>query len=425
MSFKNNHITVFEYQSLKLNQVIDGIVFDSSMLKALQSYYGNNGVPYFSLIHNGVRFNKYVGVIQIGETVIEILPKVDNAQQGRNEQTKWRDILIDMLLAVGVFEIHTPSSSSLKVRHNSILELYFEIFVKEVEYLLRNGLVKQYLKKEGNVNVLKGNIQFGKHIQQNITRQERFFVRYTIYDVEHTLHCIIYKTIKLLKHINRSNQLYSRIGVLLLNFPEMPDIKVSETTFEKISLNRKTQVYKTAIEISKLLLLKYHPDIRKGKNDVLALMFDMNLLWERFVLESMRKYTKLSNTTITAQTTKQFWRPESGYTSKIKPDIVLNKNRDNCIVLDTKWKNLNGNNPLPNDLRQIYIYYEYFSAKRVALIYPSNEFSQYSGVFLDPINGDKSHKKCCVLSIAVEPKIKVWQKNIYERFNNWLEFEKS
>ena len=103
MSFKNKHITVFEHQSVKLNQVIDGIEFNGSMLKVLQSYFGENGVPYYSLIHNGVRFNEYVGVIQIGETIIEVLPKADNSQKGADEKKKWRDILIDMLFAVGIF----------------------------------------------------------------------------------------------------------------------------------------------------------------------------------------------------------------------------------------------------------------------------------------------------------------------------------
>ena len=424
MSSKSKHITVFEHQSVKLKQVIDGVEFNSTILKALQSYYGDNGVPYFSLIHNGVRFNEFVGVIQIGETIIEVLPKADNSQKGVDEKRKWRDILIDMLFAVGIFEIHAPSSSSLKVKHNTILDLYFEIFIREVEYLLHNGLVKQYRKKEGNVSALKGNIQFGKHIQQNIIHQERFYVRYTTYDVEHKLHFIIFKTIKLLKQINTNNQLHSRIGALLLHFPEMPDIKVSKATFKKISFNRKTQVYKNAIEISKLLLLQYHPDVRNGRNNVLALMFDMNRLWEQFVFVSLRKH-KPTHTTITAQTSKYFWKPETGFCSKIKPDIVVNKNTDNCIVLDTKWKNLNGYNPSPDDLRQMYVYHEYFSAKRVALIYPSVDTSKSSGIFLDPTTSKELAKECSVLSLAVEPKIRVWQKNIYDTFNEWLEIEKT
>jgi len=43
---KSKHITVFEHQVIKLNQEIDGVLFDSTRLKGLQSYYGENGVPY-------------------------------------------------------------------------------------------------------------------------------------------------------------------------------------------------------------------------------------------------------------------------------------------------------------------------------------------------------------------------------------------
>lgn len=404
-----------------MNQEIDGVLFDETRLKALQSYYGVNGVPYYSLIHNGIRFNEYVGVIQVGETLIEVLPKADNSLKGSNEKNRWRDILIDMLFAVGVFDIHAPSNSSLKLKSNSILDLYFELFIREVEYLLHNGIVKQYRKKEGNVTALKGSILFGKHIQQNVTHQERFYVRYSTYDLEHNLHSILYKTIKLLKHINTNVELHSRIGALLLHFPEMPDIKVSESTFEKLVFNRKTQSYKTAIDISKLLLLKYHPGVSKGRNNVLALMFDMNKLWEQFVFISIRKH-KEKQTTITAQTSKYFWKPEIGYRSKIRPDIVFNIDKNDCVVLDTKWKNLNGYNPSPDDLRQMYVYHEYYNAKRVALIYPGTNTSKSSGIYLDPITSKEIDKECSVISLSVEPRIREWQKNIYETFNNWLTF---
>lgn len=412
------YITVFEHQAIKLNQEFDGVKFDAPRLKALQTYYGEKGVPYFSLIHNGVRFNEYVGVIQVGDTVIEVLPKADKLPGASNEKTEWRNILVKMLFAVGVFDIQAPSSSFLKLKSNSILDLYFELFIKEVEYLLHNGLVKQYRKKEGNVTALKGCLQFGKNIQQNLTHQERFYVRHTTYDVEHKFHFILYKTIRLLRQINTNTGLHSRIGALLLHFPEMPDVKVSEATFDKFVFNRKTQSYKKAIDIARLLLLQYHPDVIKGRNNVLALMFDMNKLWEQFVYVSLRKH-KTPSTTITSQTSKFFWQPESGYQSKIIPDIVVNKGRDDCVVLDTKWKNLNGYNPSPDDLRQMYVYLQYYNAKRVALIYPGKG-SPISGVYLHTKTGRKTDKGCSVISLSVKPDITQWQKDINERFETWM-----
>lgn len=415
MRNQDNHIVVFEHEALRFDKGEKRI--SELQYNALQKYYGS-GVPYFRLIYNGVQFNEYVGVIQIGKTTIEVLPKADKNSNSKIEENKWRDILIGMMRSVGGFTIKSTSSSNLKIKPNSILDLYFEMFINEVEYILHSGLIKKYRKKEGNVFALKGSLQFNKHIHYNLTHQERFYVRHTTYDVEHQLHIILYKAIQLIKQINSSASLHSRIGSLLLNFPEMPDVKVTETTFNKLIFNRKTEHYKKGIEIAKLLLLQYHPDISKGKNDVLALMFDMNLLWEKFIYVSLRKHKK-STTKITAQTSKLFWKPDNGNRSSMKPDIWI-QNESESIILDTKWKNLNGYNPSPDDLRQMYVYHEYYKAKKVALVYPGIINENRNGLFLDPTTSLPLDKECSVITIEVENNIRKWQENINKQFSNWI-----
>lgn len=418
MHNNKNHITVFEYQSIKLDEIVNGVQFTKDKLTAMQVYYGEKGVPYFSLTHYGIRFNEYVGVIQVGNLLIEVLPKAD---RNDTDETKWRDVLIGMLRASGSFNISVTSESSLKVKHNTILDLYFEMFIKETEYLLHTGLVKKYRKKQGNVTSLKGCLQFGKHIQQNSTHQERFYVRYTTYDNNHLLHAIVYKTICLLKKINTNGALQNRIEVLLLHFPEMNEVKISPAIFEKLTFNRKTQSYKKVINIARLLLLQYHPDVSKGRNGVLALMFDMNVLWEQFVYVSLRK-AKESTTSINSQSSKFFWKPEAGHRSTIRPDIVINKDNPNCVVLDTKWKNLNGYNPSPDDLKQMYIYHEYYKARKVALVYPGTEQNQTTGKYLNPSDGNlELDNECSVISFSVSPNIREWQKEIYKRLKIWMD----
>ena len=192
MSNSGKLVTVFEHEAIYFDKGEKQITEDQ--FKALQLYYGD-GVPYYKLLNNGVQFNEYVGVIHVGDMLIEVLPKADKNPDSEMEENKWRSILIDMLRAVGTLEIKSTSNSNLKIKQNTILDLYFELFIKEIEYLLHNGLVKQYRKKEGNETALKGSLQFAKQIQLNLTHQERFYVRHTTYDVEHQLHFILYKTI--------------------------------------------------------------------------------------------------------------------------------------------------------------------------------------------------------------------------------------
>lgn len=414
------YITVFEHETIVVGQKWGENEFTIGAFETLERYHSVIQGRYYSIGYKKITFCEYVGVIQIGKLLIEILPKADNKLKDSKDKEKWKKMLISMLRTVGFFNIHAPTSTSLRIKNNSILDLYFELFISEIEYLLHLGLIKKYRKTEGNSNTLKGNLIFNKHIQQNLVHQERSFIKYTVYDVQHLLHSVLYMAIKLLDQINTLPVLKSRIGVLLLHFPELAELKVTEATFEKLSFSRKTSHYQKAIEIARLLLLNYHPDISRGGNHVLALMFDMNLLWEQFILESLRKgfNFKQDQITISGQLSKYFWKPFNGSRTSMRPDIVIQFNEQTSIVLDTKWKNLNGLNPSPEDLRQMFVYHHYYSAAKVALIYPGFEETRL-GKYFDSA-GNESEMECCLIGIEPEENISKWQNDIFLRIENWI-----
>lgn len=403
--WRTKRLTVYEHQSIKVGQNVAGVIFERKHLDALEAFYGA-GLPYFSLAYNGVKFNEYVGVIHVGTLTIEVLPKADQA----NNVEKWRGVLLGMLKVAGVIDIHAPTSSSLKLEYNSILDLYLAIFISEVEALLHRGLVKKYRKKSSNLTMLKGCLQFSTHLKSNIVHKERFYVRHTVYDQDHVLNRILYKAINLIQRINTNPVLGSRIGALLLNFPEVQDCQISREQFDKMTIDRKTEPYRKAIGIAKLLLLNYHPDIVKGTENVLAIMFDMNLLWERFVYRSLQRFNRHGKT-IEAQSTKDFWKPSLGAKVKIRPDIVINRNKPDCIVIDTKWKNLNGGNPSPDDLRQMYVYSVYYNACYAGLVYPGISNGNIQGNYFK-IDGNQSEKSCGIITLRTEEHISNWQRAI-------------
>ena len=417
---RKNHIVVFEHEKLRISEE-----FDKEKLSALQKYYGSTGVPYYSLIHNGVKFCSYVGVIQVGNLIIEVLPKADKNVE--TDSVKWRNILIDMVRTVHKFDVQATSQSHLKIRPNTILDLYIEIFIREIEYLIRNGLIKQYRKETGNVSALKGNLHFSRHIQENLIHQERFFVRHSTYDVHHLLHEILYQAITLIKNINTNISLISRINALLLDFPEMSYKKITEASFKRIVFNRKNEAYRKSFEIAKFLLLQFHPDISMGNNHVLALMFDMNSLWEKFIYISLKKHLKTDEAAIRvqAQNSINFWEHEKGSITKVRPDILVSISKNKQYIIDTKWKNLNGNNPTVEDLRQMYVYHEYFNAEKVALLYPNDVFPT-----AEVVKGKYSKKKhdvvenlmeCSIMPISVKKDVREWQKSIGSTVYEWVE----
>ena len=177
------------------------------------------------------------------------------------------------------------------------------------------------------------------------------------------------KALKLIPVISQSPYLKDKVYNLLLSFPELEDITVKYETFDKLVFDRKTSRYKAAIEIAAMLLLNYRPDISAGKNHVLAILFDMNDLWEEYIYRQLYKH-KPPNWTVRAQNSKQFWKLNSsnGYKT-VRPDIVIhNQTNDTTIIVDTKWKLPDNNIPADSDLKQMFVYNELVWQKRVATL---------------------------------------------------------
>jgi 5-methylcytosine-specific restriction enzyme subunit McrC len=85
---------------------------------------------------------------------------------------------------------------------------------------------------------------------------------------------------------------------------------------------------------------------------------------------------------------------------------------------------LNGKNPTPEDLRQMYVYHDYFNAAKVALIYPSDKMDIQKGTFVDTQHNDLKNKECSIIPISTESDIGAWQMDIFNTIDAWLKGEK-
>lgn len=383
-SLTNKVIQVFEYSSIAYKGKHSNTEFTEDMHSSFERYFSSNeDTQYFSMIPYGVRFKQYVGAIHVGSTTIEVLPKAGK----ENNKEIWQGVLLNMLKTCHLLTAKSTGSAPLKLRSNSILDLYFEWYLNELDYLIRRGLIKRYRKKEGQQNALKGAIVFPKHLSKNIIHQERIYSRFTTYDRDHLIHQILFECLQLIERISNSPILFDQIGRQKLSFPEVQSLLVKSQHFDQIRMDRKNQPYKKALEIAKLLLLNYRPDIRHGRDDLLAIMFDMNSLWEEYIYRILRKYPD-SEWSIQAQARNLFWERKT-----IRPDIVLTSKTDDKykVVIDTKWKTVEDGKPNDADLKQMFVYNHHWKSFQSILLYPrTKDQRDVQGAYELLING-KTH----------------------------------
>lgn len=392
-------ISVFEHQSLR-----DGDNgFTNTHREALESFLGNNDettFPYYTLIHKGVKFRQYVGVLCVNDLTIEVLPKIGRDSQDQNKNI-WRSRLLDMLSKVYNLDVKSPSDAPQQPNANSpILDVFIKRFLDEVDGLLNRGLVKCYHKDEGNRKALKGKLMLGEQLRRNFIHQERFYVRYNTYDFEHVMNCLLRQALEVASTVTQNVYLRGRASSTLFNFPELKEIAVTPEVFDNLVFDRKTDDYQMAIKLAKLLLLHSVPN-RVGKGDrILALMFDMNKLWEEYVYIMLR-YQLWGQYEVGAQESMPFWKQEKSVPKHIRPDIVI-RDKDKIIaILDTKWK-CPDQTPSDGDLHQMFVYSKMFGTKKVALVYPSVKDGRVrEGHFLDTNNNTTS---CDMVFISLKDK---------------------
>lgn len=405
MNKSNNTIQVFEHNILRVGQLYKKIVFEEKHFNALAKLNQLHNNQYFTLIHKGIKFSQYVGVIQIDGLTIEILPKIDGAS---SDESMWQQVLIQILKTTKRLKINKVGNAHVNKQQIHLLDIYFEWFLNEIELLVRQGLVKKYRVNTGNVKALKGKLEFAAHIKQNLIHKERFHTSHQVYNHDHEIHQILALALDIIGQFSSGTHLYSKFKTVQLSFPEVEKINVNASTFQKLDFNRKTQPYKTSLDIARLIILNFAPNISSGKEKMLALLFNMNDLWEEYVLVKL-KDLNVKGLEVKGQESKSFWNG-----IKIRPDMVI-RTLKSTYIIDTKWKNIGNTKPSTHDLRQMYVYNEYWSSFHALLLYPALETEEPEFISFED---DKNHH-CAIgkLNILSEEKL---NENIGEEIMQWF-----
>ncbi|MFA5617343.1 MAG: hypothetical protein WDK95_10855 [Syntrophorhabdaceae bacterium] len=385
---KNKVLQVFEHQTLKVQE---NSLFEKKHFLALEKYGYKTNEKYYYVGNERIKFSSYVGAIQVDNLTIEILPKADYDEVNERSKEKWHNALITMLGECKLIKLNAISNAKLKLRSASILDLYYDFFLTEVEKIYKRGLQKSYRPVQQNLNKIKGKIIFTEHIRKNAFHKENFYVEHQLYDKNNKFNQILYKAIMILSRITNNSDFTVRIKKLLLNMEGISEENVSAGWFENLSYNRNTERYREALMLAKLIILRFSPDLKGGKENVLAILFDMNTLYENYIyrkLKVIQNDPDIPIISVKEQSRKPFWESRG-----IRADILIESENSN-IVIDTKWKILRDNKPSDSDLKQMFVYNLYYDSDLSILLYPKTS--------LDTINKKPykhelyQHKHCQV-----------------------------
>lgn len=244
-------------------------------------------IGYKRKVGETVSFKNYVGIIQIKNNYqIQILPKI-NFAKGKQDETK--KVFIKMLSSMKDFPSKIFTNANLKVDQMSLYEIFINIYLQEVQRLVKRDLKSYYVKQSNNLSTFKGKLDVVQHLKYNLVHKERFYVEFDEYQINRPENKIVKATLLKLKKLTTSFENSKEIRQLLIAFEQVQPSINYDKDFSRIIIGRNNKDYKNLINWSKVFLKNKSFTSFAGTESVKALLFPMEKVFESFIAKNVKK----------------------------------------------------------------------------------------------------------------------------------------
>ncbi|PFM64781.1 hypothetical protein COJ48_09090 [Bacillus cereus] len=370
------HITTYEVAGKVLIKENCSQCLNEQEAKELEQYIGSSKLDKKCIKwgRNSVTFINYVGFIQLTTVSIEILPKTQiNGSDKEIEES--RKMLLQMLYKSGLLKVNINNISTNQIYKHNLLEIFGALFALKLEQELMKGLYMQYVQQEENLPVVKGNILFHKQLQNQAARVNRVHCQYEEFSAENQLNYILKSAIeKLMSNVKQLGTL-KKLKRCLVYFDELAFSTITKMDFSIVHFNRLNRRFEPSFILAKMMLENMFSLSRFGKEKSFSILFRMDELFEKYianVLDTCMEHKVMSQHKKYKLMINEFNDRE---VYPLKPDIVVLQNDSEKLIIDTKWKFINGSKNRHGvkreDLFQMYAYLtRYEKVSTVILLYP-------------------------------------------------------
>jgi 5-methylcytosine-specific restriction enzyme subunit McrC len=257
--------------------------------------------------------------------------------------------------------------------------------VEETERILRGGLLADYVEREDEQPVLRGRLLLDRQVRERYAQLDRLVCRYDEHEQDvvenQLLAAALGRCGSLLSHEQTRRHARQLHGIFReICDPDALDLPEARTS---ITYNRLNERYRSAHQLAWIILdaLGLKDVLAGGAVRSFAFMFDMNLLFESFVYEYLRRLLGSEWTHVEYQRRDSsiVWHEtrNRSYASVI-PDVLISRGSGpdlSWLPVDAKYKRYTDRKASPGDVYQVFMYsYAYGGAREDRcglLLYPS------------------------------------------------------
>jgi 5-methylcytosine-specific restriction enzyme subunit McrC len=362
---------------------------------ALERLRGPSGENMFEVRWREIKATSFVGVVQLGQRVVQVLPKMHRSQldQQRDRIEGQREATANLLFLLSYtakLRVTEPEIAQLTRQPAPLSQILFWIFARQLWQAVRRELLRGYVTAEDRLAVLKGRWLVAAQAQRSDGwRPDRFDVAYDEFTEDNLPNRLFKATVLRVAQWASWSDTRSYLAQLRSAFADVAEIRPRREDFPEAAhwmqrYRRRAgegQTYRPLLELAQMFWTGTGPQPSPGRSDTFAFMFDMNQLFEEFIAEfirrELREVWRARGWTFHPQSgTRHLLFDESGNNLfKLVPDIRFEtETGETALIVDTKYKLIDPAVAKPGvaeaDAYQMFAYKERYQCPRVILLYP-------------------------------------------------------
>ena len=288
-----------------------------------------------------VRVTSFAGVVRAPDGFqIEVLPKVGKAIAGGHAEA--RQLLIDMLRCLPGFRHIVTDRARLLAARMPLPDIFISEFLRAVERIVKHGLRSDYIDLQDDVAALRGKLLTGPHLRRNMFRMDRFFTEHDEFSADRPENRLVHTALRRVLALTGSPANQRSARELGFVFADVPLSQAPADDFRRLRPDRTMTRYGDALGWARLILGGLSPLTGAGSHPAPSLLFPMEALFEAFVAARLSRQVVRPLYVRTQSRGRHLVHHRERDWFRLVPDILVREGNRNRLVMDTKWKLLDG-----------------------------------------------------------------------------------
>lgn len=318
-----------------------------------------------------------VGIVAAKDATCEILPKVDHDAAG--DARTLRHQLIGMLSVAHDLPIADDVTTALDTQNETLLEILIARFAATLAEAIRRGLPRAYVTHEEDIPALRGRLDVTRQFSTLAATPHRLACRFDEFSHDIPINQVIRAAIMRLRTLARSAANQRVLADLAMVYADVSPVEPSRLAWHAITPDRANMRWMALIRLAKLILGNRFQNTVHGRDDGFALLFDMNVLFERYVEKLLDPIARALGWTPHPQGGGHHCLHPEDKTDPLFatwPDIQLMRCGETEVIIDTKWKALVDRTVdrkmkiSQDDIYQLMAYAQLYACDSLVLLYP-------------------------------------------------------